>query len=35
MVPTSAMIFYALFRLLKGVEALTGLSGDELFHRRR
>jgi hypothetical protein len=35
MVPTSAMIFYALFRLLKGVEALTGLSGDDLFHRRR
>jgi hypothetical protein len=35
MVPMSAMIFYALFRLLKGVEDLTGLRGDELFHPRR
>ena len=34
MIPTSGMIFYALFRLLKGVEALTGLSGNDLFHRR-
>ncbi|HNQ88360.1 MAG TPA: VC0807 family protein [Verrucomicrobiota bacterium] len=31
-IPCSAMIFYALFRLLRGVEALTGLTGAELFH---
>lgn len=30
--PSSAMVFYALFRLVRGVEALTGLKGDELFH---
>lgn len=33
MLPTSVMIFYTLFRLLKGVEGLTGLKGDELFHQ--
>ena len=33
--PSSAMIFFALFRLLKGVEDLTGLKGDELFHPKR
>ncbi len=34
MLPTSAMIFYTLFRLLKGVEDLTGLKGDDLFHQK-
>lgn len=34
MIPTSAMIFYTLFRLLKGVEDLTGLKGDDLFHQK-
>lgn len=34
MIPTSAMIFYTLFRLLKGVEDLTGLRGDDLFHQK-
>jgi hypothetical protein len=35
MVPMSVVMFYALFRLLKGVENLTGLTGKELFHPRR
>jgi hypothetical protein len=35
MLPMAAMIFYALFRLLKGLEALTGLRNDELFHPPR
>jgi hypothetical protein len=30
--PSMAMMFYALFRLLKGVELLAGLNGHELFH---
>jgi hypothetical protein len=34
MIPTSAMIFFTLFRLLKGVEDLTGLKGDDLFHQK-
>lgn len=32
MLPTGAMTFYALFRLLHGLEDLTGLSSDDLFH---
>lgn len=32
--PSSAMVFFAMFRLVRGVEALTGLKGDELFHPR-
>jgi hypothetical protein len=34
MIPTSAMILFTLFRLLRGAERLTGLSGDDLFHAR-
>ncbi len=34
MIPSTAIMFYALIKLLKGVEALTGLKGDELFHHR-
>ncbi|MSU62833.1 MAG: MFS transporter [Pedosphaera sp.] len=34
MVPSTAIMFYSLIKLLKGVEALTGLKGDELFHHR-
>lgn len=30
--PSMAILVFALFRLLKGIEALTGLKGDELFH---
>ncbi|MCW5557607.1 MAG: MFS transporter [Verrucomicrobiae bacterium] len=32
MVPSLIIMAVALFRLLKGLEALTGLKGDELFH---
>ncbi|MBM3878992.1 MAG: MFS transporter [Verrucomicrobia bacterium] len=32
--PSSIIVFYALFRLLRGVEHLTGLKGDELFHAK-
>jgi hypothetical protein len=32
--PSSAMVFYAMFRLVKGLEQLTGLKGDDLFHPR-
>jgi hypothetical protein len=32
--PMAAGMFYALSRLLKGLEALTGLRGEELFHPR-
>lgn len=32
MVPTMGMMMYILFRLLKDLETLTGLKGDELFH---
>jgi hypothetical protein len=28
------MILFTLFRLLKGVEDLTGLKGDDLFHQK-
>ncbi|HNU98892.1 MAG: MFS transporter [Verrucomicrobia bacterium] len=31
-IPSSAMVFYAMFRLVKGLEHMTGLKGDELFH---
>lgn len=30
--PSMAILVYALFKLLKGIEKLTGLKGDELFH---
>jgi hypothetical protein len=33
-VPSSAMVFFAMFRLVKGLEQLTGLKGDDLFHPR-
>lgn len=32
MVPSLLIMMLALFRLLKGIELLTGLKGDELFH---
>lgn len=32
MLPSMAIMMFALFRLLKGLEFLTGLRGDELFH---
>ncbi len=32
--PVSVGMFYALFRLLKGLESLTGLPGNALFHAR-
>jgi hypothetical protein len=32
-VPMMAVMMYALFSLLKGVEALTGLKGEDLFHQ--
>ena len=32
MIPSLAIMMFALFRLLKGLESLTGLKGDELFH---
>jgi hypothetical protein len=31
--PMMAVLIYALFSLLKGVERLTGLKGEELFHQ--
>lgn len=31
-VPSSAMVLYAMLRLVKGIEQLTGLKGDALFH---
>lgn len=34
-VPVSVGMFLALFRLLKGLEALTGLDGNALFHPRK
>lgn len=33
-VPMAAGMFYALVKLLRGLEALTGLRGEELFHPR-
>lgn len=30
--PGGAIVFYALMRLVKGLEQLTGLTGNELFH---
>ncbi len=35
MVPSMAIMMFALFRLLKGLEALTGLPGDDLFHQSK
>lgn len=32
MIPSGAITFYALVKLLKGVENLTGLTGDDLLH---
>ncbi len=32
--PGAVAVFYILFRMLKGIERLTGLKGDELFHQR-
>ncbi len=32
--PSMLIMMVALFRLLKGIERLTGLKGDELFHHR-
>ncbi len=32
--PSTAIMMVALFRLLKGVERLTGLKGEELFHQK-
>lgn len=34
-VPSMAIMMVALFRLLKGLERLTGLKGEELFHPRK
>jgi len=34
MLPTTAMVFYILFRLVHGLEGLTGLKGSQLFHPR-
>ncbi|MCX8107483.1 MAG: MFS transporter, partial [Verrucomicrobiae bacterium] len=31
MLPSAAAVFYVLFRMLKKIERLTGLKGDELF----
>lgn len=33
-VPSSAMVFYAMLRLVRRLEALTGLRGEALFHPR-
>jgi hypothetical protein len=33
-VPSSAMVFYAMVRLVRRLEGLTGLQGDALFHPR-
>ncbi len=33
--PSMAIMMVALFRLLKGLERLTGLKGEELFHARK
>jgi len=33
MVPSTAVMFYALVKLVKGLESLTGLKGEELFHQ--
>lgn len=32
-IPMMGMMFYALFRLLKGVEELSGLKAEEIFHQ--
>jgi hypothetical protein len=34
MIPSGAISFYALVKLLKGVEQLTGLTSEDLFHAR-
>ena len=33
-IPSSAMVFYAMLRLVKGLEQMTGLTGEALFHPR-
>ena len=35
MIPSTAIMFYALIKLIKDVESLTGLKGDELFHHSK
>lgn len=34
-VPTMAVMFYGLWQLIIGLEKITGLTGDELFHQRQ
>jgi uncharacterized integral membrane protein len=34
-VPAGAAVFYILFTMLKGIERITGLKGEELFHPAR
>ncbi len=34
-IPSMAIMIYGMWRLLRGLERLTGLSGDDLFHPRR
>jgi len=33
--PSMAIMMVALFRLLKGLERMTGLKGEDLFHARK
>lgn len=33
-IPSMAMMVYGMWQLLAGLERLTGLQGDELFHHR-
>lgn len=35
MLPSMAMMIYGMWQLLSGLERITGLGGDELFHDRR
>ena len=34
-IPSMAMMMYGMWQLIKGLERITGLSGDELFHPRK
>lgn len=34
-IPTMAVMLFAMWQLLGGLEKLTGLSGDEIFHQRQ
>lgn len=34
-IPTMVVMLYAMWQLLGGLEKLTGLSGDEIFHQRQ